>query len=361
MSNRLSTAADRLRPRLAAAKSEPVDFAWYPYDSLSNVAHVERLLGAEENSILAVAQEKGVLDVGCGDGDMSFLFESMGCKVDAVDNPRTHHNGMRGVRTLHGRLKSSIEIHERDIDAQFGLPDQRYGLTLFLGILYHLKNPFYVMEALARCSDYCVLSTRVARQLPDGSRLPSDTSIAYLLDTYELNQDDSKYWIFSETALRRLLIRSGWKVCQFFSAGDTSTSDPVHQDERAFMLLQSHYGLAHLRLISGWYDAEFAGWRWTKKEFSIGVPDGGGRRWQRITMRLFLPPVLIERLGTIELRASEDGQELEPLLLREPGDHTFQRRLSGGQVIRFSLDKALQPGELDVRELGVIVSSIEFE
>ncbi len=369
--NHLSIAAERLRPGLAAAKDEldAPDFEWYPYDSLSNVHHIGQLLGSEEESILETAREKGVLDIGCGDGEMSFLFESMGCKVAAVDNPRTNHNGMRGVRTLKRGLNSSVDIHELDIDAQFAVPGERYGLTLFLGTLYHLKNPFYVMEALARSSDYCVLSTRVARQLPDGSRLPADMSIAYLLDTYELNEDDSNYWIFSETALRRLFIRTGWKCRKYFTLGDTLQSDPVslHHDERAFVLLRSHYGLAHLRLISGWYDAEFAGWRWTKQEFSIGLPADGARRYRRMTMRLFLPPVLIDRLGTLELRATADGQELEPALLHDPGAHTLERRLTldarrkTESVIHFSLDKSLRAGDLDKRELGMIVSSIEFE
>lgn len=370
LSDSLSTAAGRLRTKVQAAKAEltNIDFEWYPYGTLSNVGHIDQFVGAEMQAVLLEqARKNGVLDVGCQDGELGFLFESLGCSVVAIDNPVTNHNGMRGVRALREKLQSAIELHERDVDTQFSLPHERYGLAVLLGVLYHLKNPFFVMETLARHSNYCLLSTRIARRLTDGSAISPEMPIAYLLDAYELNNDDTNYWIFSEAALRRLIKRSGWEVCGYFTAGDKLHSDPVSikADERAFYLLKSHFGLAHLKLIAGWHEAERTGWRWTKREFSIGLPDGGTETYQRMSMRVFIPQVLIERLGPLTLRAEFDGQELAPVPFNQPGEHAFSRRLGmiagREQNVHFSLDKALYPGDFDHRELGIIVAAIEFD
>jgi len=49
-------------------------------------------------------------------------------------------------------------------DRPFTLPHDAYDVVLFLGILYHLRNPFYVLEELARRTTHLLLSTRIARR-----------------------------------------------------------------------------------------------------------------------------------------------------------------------------------------------------
>ena len=364
----LSSGAPALRERLAAAKSAigKTAFEWYRYDSLANLEQVDRLLEASPEPVLEAARSHGVLDLGCADGDLAFLFEAMGCTVMAVDHPVSSHNHMYGVRALHRQLGSQVELHEADIDTQFTLPARRYGLGVVLGLLYHLKNPYFVLETLARACDYCVISTRVARRLPDGSPLAPGAPLAYLVDTYELNDDNSNFWIFTETALRRLLQRTGWECCAYFTVGDTAASDPVHpeHDERAFALLKSHHGMAHLTLVAGWHEPHATGWRWTAREFAVGVPAAWAASYRRILVRVYAPPALIERLGPIELRARAGGRDLLPSSIDQPGAHVFERAVrldSGGTTIHFSLDKCLPAGDVDARELGIVVESIEFE
>jgi len=363
----LPAAASRLRERLAAAKTRArPQCEWYPYDSLSNVRQLERLLGSRYDSLLQGAQSSGVLDIGCADGDLAFLFESLGCRVTAVDHPLSNHNHMRGIRALRNLLDSSIDIHEINLDSQFSLPDERYGLTLFLGILYHLKNPFYVMERLARQSSYCILSTRIARCFPDGTPMPKDQPIAYLLEADELNQDNSNFWIFSDAALRRLLKRTHWEILEYYNVGDTSTSNPtsLDRDERVFCLLKSHFGLANVDLLEGWHEAEDSGWRWTERRFSVRVSSDAIASPERMIMRLFVPSELLDQYGSITLSAFAEGEQMRPVVLREPGDHTFTRRFkrgSGSEVIAFTLDKYLPPDDFDPRERGIIVASIDCE
>ena len=167
----LSHTADRFKKKLDALKTSlgPQEFEWYPYDSFGYMSRLDELLKGRLAVMRTLAGYEPVLDAGCGDGALSFFMESLGCRVDAIDNPPTNHSGMQGVRRLKEALGSNVEIHQMDIDSQFTLPKERYGLTLLLGILYHLKNPFYVLETLAQHTHYCLLGTRVARVTPKGA------------------------------------------------------------------------------------------------------------------------------------------------------------------------------------------------
>jgi hypothetical protein len=136
-----------------------------------------------------------------------------------------------------------VEIHDLDLDARFEMPRTTYDLVVFLGILYHLKNPFYVLETLARATRWCLLSTRVTRFAGEPRVDIHHLPVAYLLDPEECNNDSTNYWIFTEAGLRRLVARAGWDVADYVSLGNTTASDPASPegDERAFVLLRSRH------------------------------------------------------------------------------------------------------------------------
>jgi SAM-dependent methyltransferase len=336
-------------------------FEWYPYDTLSALGHLEKLLTGANRSLLEGGGR--VLDMGSQDGELAFFLESLGYQVVAVDHPAYNHNGMRGIRALKTALGSMVEIHELDVDRPFTLPHDSYDLVFFLGILYHLRNPFYVLEELARRTTRCLVSTRVARRFPDGSAMPANVSLAYLLAEEELNQDNSNYFIFSERGLRVMLERAHWEVRDYVSLGDTSWSDPVRldRDERAFCLLESRYDrLSNLELLDGWHESEETGWRWTGREFGVRVHAGAGRRM--LTMKLFVAEESARRLGALTLQATANGVALAPAVYGTPGMESYQRKLdmaSHEVELRFRLDKVLPPDESDDRERGIIVVSIQ--
>ena len=89
-------------------------------------------------------------------------------------------------------------------------------------------------------TEYCFVSTRIAKQTADGQPL-SPYPIAYLLGPQECNNDSTNFWIFSEQGLKRLIDRTGWSVLSYLTIGDTTNSTPADpdRDERAFCLLQS--------------------------------------------------------------------------------------------------------------------------
>jgi hypothetical protein len=214
---------------------------WYPYATLRNVPVLEKLSIAAGLNLLEVCRGPcgKVADIGGADGDLAFFLERQGLTVDVIDNEYTNFNRLAGAQTLKEALNSSVAIRSVDLDSQFSFGAQQYDVVFFLGTLYHLKNPFFLLENLARVTKYCFVSTRIAKQTADGQPL-SPYPVAYLLGPRECNNDATNFWIFSEHGLKRLIDRTGWKLLSYFTIGDTISSTPadLDHDERAFCLLE---------------------------------------------------------------------------------------------------------------------------
>src|SRR5215469_16840093 len=135
---------ERLRGIKAAHPLDGVD--WYPWASLAALETLDDFLLGDIEKLRSLIGRERVLDVGCGDGDVGFFLESLGARVDAIDHAPTNYNALLGVRALKGILRSSIGIHAVDLDQRPNLPGTNYGLAILLGVLYHLKNPFLVLE-----------------------------------------------------------------------------------------------------------------------------------------------------------------------------------------------------------------------
>jgi len=336
----LTAGAAAFRKRLRAVRRELPGIAWYPYDplaSLDPLREIELPVGAGP-----------LADIGCADGDMAFFLESLGFEVDAIDNSAANHNGLRGARALREALGSRVAIHDIDLDTQFVLPRERYTFVFFLGILYHLKNPYYALETLARATSHMLLSTRVARVAGDGTPIHS-LPVAYLLDARETNNDPTNYWIFSEAGLRRILDRAGWNVTAWTTTGCTGRSDPVTRDERAFYLLESRYASSiEGQLLHGWHAVEEGGWRWTERRFAVR-PSGSGR-----TVNL-----TFTALQPVTLAVAIDGEAIPPQRF-ETGTHLWSREVPPGAILEFTVDRAM-PAGADTRELALVVGRLARE
>jgi hypothetical protein len=395
--------ADQFRARLTAIKNGIclLGGEWYPYDSMSSVVQLDQLLEGEVEALRLLAGSDPVLDVGCGDGDIAFFLESLGCReILALDHPPTNYNRMAGVSTMRRALASSIDIRAANLDYPFDLPHPRYGLAFLLGILYHLKNPYLILESLARKSRYCFLSTRIATLSPDRKTNLADLPVAYLLGEAEANDDSTNYWIFSEAGLRRILARAGWTVRNWRVTGNTSASDPVSPegDARAFCLLESRLAdrSTTFRLLEGWHDLEFNSWRWTGRRFSVelsaplpnptapnpaepnvaginlagadlagtdlaGAKQAGANQDATLRFRFHLPPQLAALQPSVTLIAAINREALPPQTYSGAGDHRYVRNIAASVLsehpiqLTFELDRALGPSELDQRELGLLV------
>src|SRR5439155_10018218 len=135
---------------------------------------------------------------------------------------------------------SKVRVAELDIDREWRLPVRRCGLALFLGVLYHLKNPLGVLEALASQARYCLLSTAVTRFAPGEATDISSVPAAFLAGHDGLRGDETNYWIFTEAGLRNVIDRADWDVCDWLRVCDEgSVLWNVQTDERVLCLLRS--------------------------------------------------------------------------------------------------------------------------
>ena len=345
---------DRIKSALA-----PEGIVWYPYRTLLSFAVFDKLLTGPRRQLLDIAAGDPILDLGCADGLLSFFLESLGCSVFAVDNPHVNHNQMRGFNALHAALPSRVRFEAVDLDTQFRLPQDIFGLAMFLGVLYHLKNPYYVLEALAKRARYCLLSTRIAQRTPQGNPM-KDESLAYFLAPSETNNDATNYWIFSETALRTLLDRTGWTICDFQTTGVTTGSEPSRQDrdERAFCLLESRQCPRYsVHLLEGWHAIEQNSFRWTERSFSIEIKRPHLIQFSTLRFDFRLPSP-----EPVTLSAKVNGAEVPPATFDTEGEQSYtiqipdQARQAAAIRIDFSIDKWLPAGDRDERELGLLVA-----
>jgi tRNA (mo5U34)-methyltransferase len=215
---------------------------WYPCATLPNLTVLDRLLTGIGLDLLELCRGKygKIADIGAADGDLAFFLEDLGFSVSVVDNEYTNFNKLEGLRILKKALNSSVTIRPIDLDSRTQLFTEKYDAAFLLGVRYHVKNTFSILEKLAHATRYCFLRTRIARQDADGLPL-SKYPPAYLLGPEECNNDKTNFWIFSER-LRRMLYRTGWNILAYTTIGDTNSSkraDPNH-DQRAVCILESN-------------------------------------------------------------------------------------------------------------------------
>jgi hypothetical protein len=348
------------------------DFEWYPYDSLGSWCRLEKMFGGRCRRVLARLANEPLLDIGCADGELAFFLESLGHRVHVMDWPPTNFNGLRGVAALKAALHSAVEIHEVDLDSQFQLPVPRCGLALLLGVLYHLKNPFFVLEKLAEHCRYCIFSTTATRFSPGGQTDLQELPVAYLLDDGELNSDATNYWVFSEAGLGRLLKKTNWEVLEYAAWGDTRASvpDSARRELRVFGLLKStrfNDPADGAELLDGWHELEEDRWRWTKRRFSAAWETAPGGGAGRLRLDFFVPERLLAGVGRVGLTARVNGRPLERAEYSVSGRQSYER-LVGAEVLdsrrvtaEFELDAAIAADDCDPRERGLVVSAVSLE
>ena len=120
--------------------------------------------------------------------------------------------------------------------------------------------------------------------------------------------------------------------------------------------------------LTGFYPPEEGRFRWTRREFSAHLNlSGMDTTGAQLLVRLYIPENVIQKLGSITLRASVGGHALAPETWSKAGQYVYRRELDADTIapgpvqINFSLNKSIPPTAQDRRELGIVVQELSIE
>lgn len=166
-------------------------------------------------------QGASMLDVGSNAGFFSILAKLRGAgRILGVESLDFFVDQAEYIRAIW-----QLDIENRVMDAHdIGQLDETFDLVMFAGILYHLKNPLYVLEAIGqRCRDAVVVETEVIPEDPRnvviarvGGRgqaqlTPTTKGFMKFYERDELNEDGSNWWAPDTECLLGMLRVAGFK------------------------------------------------------------------------------------------------------------------------------------------------------
>lgn len=153
---------------------------------------------------------KSVLDIGAWDGFYSFEAARRGAaRVLATDSFVWQGRwGPNGFRLARSALNLETTVEDRLIDVMDLSPEklgETFDVVLFLGVLYHLRDPITALQRVSSvCKELLLLETETALNLlpvPAGRLWPGR----------ELRGDSTNWWSFNQRALVALLKSNGFR------------------------------------------------------------------------------------------------------------------------------------------------------
>ncbi len=199
---------------------------------------------------------KRVLDIGCADGYFTFLAESRGASVVAMDTwPREGFFLAREV------LNSKAEFRHMSVyDVAPGTLGM-FDIVFFFGVYYHLKNPILALERVASVTrEYALIESEIT---PPPT--PIGEGVSHFYEHSELNNDQSNWWVPNVPCLLQTIRAAGFPRAELVASYDSSRAvvraykgrrtagKPL--SENLFVLIESPTPKAQVEgivLISGW-------------------------------------------------------------------------------------------------------------
>lgn len=199
-----------------------------------------------------------VLDIGCNAGFFSIQMKLLKAgRVLGIDSKENFIQRIPEKKGISQKLPDyyyleqaefcrqiwNLDIEYMALDAtHINMLNETFDIVLFMGILYHLRNPFRVLEDIGKLTkDVIVVETEVispndknqvfVHHGPTGKIKKTKTTqgIMKFVEGDELNSDDTNWWIPDTECVKGMLRVSGFK---YFS-------EPIHFKGRRLLLLAS--------------------------------------------------------------------------------------------------------------------------
>ena len=195
-------------------------------------------------------RDKTCLDVACNEGYFSHLLYQRGATVKGIDIRKTNVERARMVQEIYGYDSKRLTFEVEDFMANED-PVNKYDLTLFLGILYHLEQPMGALRLLHRItSGLSVIETQLTRQSAPtlsgwgltGQTLELDSSLAIFQET-DMDQNNlaacqSLSFIPNAAAVRQMLFCAGFSRIMQIAARPGLNPQFVNNDRAIFFALK---------------------------------------------------------------------------------------------------------------------------
>jgi tRNA (mo5U34)-methyltransferase len=206
-------AADELAERVAAVR-------WFHRMQLPGGVETQGVTDPGRNvlpqiGLPASLRGRSVLDIGAWDGFFSFEAERRGAAdVLATDSYCWSGDGWgtkEGFELAREAYQSKVRDAEIDVMDLSPATVGVFDVVLFLGVLYHLRNPIEAIEHVASVTgDQLILETEVRLDW-----LPSAAAVLY--PDRELSGDPTNWFAFNHRALVGLLRGSGFREVHIHS------------------------------------------------------------------------------------------------------------------------------------------------
>jgi tRNA (mo5U34)-methyltransferase len=149
------------------------------------------------------------LDIGCKDGAFSFALEQRGAKVMAIDYAEREVNGFALASEILGSQVEFRCVNVYDVD-----PERlgTFDVVLFLGVLYHLRNPLLAFDrirSVCKPGTLLFVETQIATA-PALHQLQEPVWQFYLRDA--LLGDATNKWAPNMPGLRAMVEESQFEV-----------------------------------------------------------------------------------------------------------------------------------------------------
>ncbi|MDJ0649526.1 MAG: DUF1698 domain-containing protein [Xenococcaceae cyanobacterium MO_188.B19] len=173
---------------------------------------------------------KSVLDIGAWDGFYSFKVEEMGAsKVVALDYFSWLRNGKKAFDTACLLRNSKVESVKSDfmkLDLkELGLFD----IVLFLGVLYHLEEPFRAIRRLHSVTRELAIIDTEAVYIPG----QEEKALFEFYPGTELNNDSSNWWAPNLKGLESACLAAGFKRIKCLSKYPPDLENQDNKDNQS--------------------------------------------------------------------------------------------------------------------------------
>lgn len=125
---------------------------------------------------------------------------------------------------------------------------------------------------------------------------------------------------------------------------------------------------AGVQMLRGFHELESNSWRWTASKFAVAMrPPKDAAAGAKIYLELVVADAVVEKVGLPILSATVEGRVLAPLKITKTGPQRVEwdvpAELLKGDVVtaEFAVDKFLAAGQVEQRELGLIVNIIGLQ